>query len=99
MTATVAENRTTSRGRATFPKGVHPAERKHFAAEAAIEVLPPPREVRIPLLQHLGAPCSPIHKPRTEVALGEVMWGATKSLLSSAVLFVVMGLLMWFEKL
>ena len=58
---------------ATFARGIHPREWKHLAAEVAIEVLPPPKEVRIPLLQHLGAPCEPTRKPRTEVGLGDVV--------------------------
>ena len=59
--------------RATFRRGVHPAEEKALAAESPIEVLPTPGEVRIPLLQHLGAPCQPTVKPRQKVALGEVV--------------------------
>ena len=40
----------------TFPKGgVHPPENK-MASNAAIKVLPLPSEVRIPVVQHLGAP-------------------------------------------
>ena len=63
----------TATGRGTFARGVHPPERKHLADQAPIEVLPTPPEVRIALLQHLGAPCEPILKPRTEVALGDVV--------------------------
>ena len=57
--------------RATFRRGVHPAEEKELAAESAIEVLATPKQVQIPLLQHLGAPCRPSVKPRQEVALGD----------------------------
>ncbi len=57
----------------TFARGVHPPERKRLAERAPIEVLPAPAEVRIALLQHLGAPCEAVHKPRTEVALGDVV--------------------------
>ena len=63
----------TATGRGTFARGIHPPERKHLADRAPIEVLPTPPEVRIALLQHLGAPCEPILKPRTEVALGDVV--------------------------
>lgn len=62
----------------TFAHGLHPADRKHLTADAVIEVLPTPKEVLIPLLQHLGAPCEPAVKPRTEVALGDVVGEATK---------------------
>jgi electron transport complex protein RnfC len=57
----------------SFAGGIHPPERKHLSAEAAVEVLPTPEQVRVPLLQHLGAPCQPTVKPRTEVALGDVV--------------------------
>ena len=63
----------TATGRGTFAGGIHPPERKYLADRAPIEVLPTPAEVRIALLQHLGAPCEPILKPRTEVALGDVV--------------------------
>ncbi len=62
---------TLTKNKPTFPRGIHPPERKEIAADSPIEVLNTPREVRIPMLQHLGAPCTPIHKPRTEVTLGD----------------------------
>jgi len=65
-------------GRGTFPRGVHPEDRKALSADAAIEVLPVPPEVRIPLVQHIGAPCEPAVKPRQEVALGDVVGTAPK---------------------
>jgi electron transport complex protein RnfC len=74
----------------TFARGVHPQEWKHLAAEAAIEVLPAPKEVRIPLLQHLGAPCEPTVKPRTEVALGDLL-GDVKAFVSAPVHASVTG--------
>ncbi len=61
----------------TFPRGIHPPGRKGLAAEQAIEVLPTPEEVRIPFLQHLGAPCKSVVKPKTEVAVGDVVGEAT----------------------
>ena len=44
-------------GKFTFPRGVHPGAEKGLAADAAIEVLPAPKSVNIPLAQHIGAPC------------------------------------------
>ncbi|HDY64858.1 MAG TPA: RnfABCDGE type electron transport complex subunit C, partial [Phycisphaerae bacterium] len=58
-------------GKGTFAKGLHPPGRKGLAADAAIEVFPTPAQVKIPLLQHLGAPCAPLTKPRQPVVLGE----------------------------
>ena len=57
----------------TFARGIHPPECKQFAEDAAIEVLPTPAQIRIPLLQHLGAPCEAIVKPKVEVAVGEMV--------------------------
>ncbi|MFW6241819.1 MAG: electron transport complex subunit RsxC, partial [Thermodesulfobacteriota bacterium] len=55
----------------TFPRGVHPPERKAFSEEAAIEVMPSPARVTIPLLQHVGAPCKPVVKAKAMVAFGD----------------------------
>jgi len=67
-----------------FPGGVHPAERKSLAAERPIEVLPTPGEVRIALLQHLGAACEPTREPRDEVSLGDVV-GQSEAFVSAPV--------------
>ncbi len=74
----------------TFARGVHPAEQKHLADQAAIEVLPAPKQVRISLLQHLGAPCQPTQKPRTTVALGDVV-GEAQAFVSAPVHASVAG--------
>ena len=74
----------------SFSGGVHPPERKHPAAEAPIEVLPTPGQVRVPLLQHLGAPCEATVKSRTEVALGDVV-GEAKAFVSAPVHASVTG--------
>ena len=55
----------------TFKRGVHPPYRKQLASDAAIEVMPPPEVVRIPLLQHIGAPAKPIVERGAEVKLGQ----------------------------
>ena len=68
----------------TFSHGLHPPERKGLAANAAIEVLPTPEKVQIALLQHLGAPCEATHKPRTEVAVGDVV-GQAEAFVSAPV--------------
>ncbi len=55
----------------TFPRGVHPPDNKHFAHDAAIEVLPTPASIKMPLLQHLGAPCKATVKSKDEVEAGD----------------------------
>lgn len=72
------------RGKGTFPRGIHPDEAKHFSAGAAIEVLPPPARVEIPLLQHLGAPATVAVKARDQVTWGAVL-GAASGFVSAPV--------------
>lgn len=68
----------------TFAGGVHPPEGDHLTTAAAIEVMPTPAEVRVPLLQHLGRPCELAVKPRTEVDLGDVV-GEAKTFVAAPV--------------
>ncbi|MGE0085328.1 MAG: electron transport complex subunit RsxC [Desulfococcaceae bacterium] len=58
-------------GGGSFPHGVHPPERKNFSEGAAIEVIPPPEKVVLPLLQNVGAPAKASAKPKDTVALGD----------------------------
>lgn len=59
------------RRKGSFAHGIHPPERKELAAGAAIEVVPPPERVILPLMQSAGAPCAPIVKPKQQVAFGD----------------------------
>jgi Na+-translocating ferredoxin:NAD+ oxidoreductase subunit C len=57
----------------TFPKGgIHPAENK-MAANAAIQTLPTPKQVAIPIAQHIGAPAQPIVKRGDTVKTGTLI--------------------------
>lgn len=57
----------------TFPMGgVHPAENK-LTAEAAIEQLATPKQVSIPISQHIGAPAKPVVEQREKVKVGQVI--------------------------
>ena len=60
-----------------FRGGVHPPEQKGLAAGMPVEVLPTPDEVRLPLLQHLGAACEATLAPRSEVEMGQVLGRAS----------------------
>jgi len=60
-------------GNGTFHRGIHPPERKHFSVDAPIEVIPTPKEVILPLQQHIGAPCKPLVKPKQTVAYGDLI--------------------------
>jgi len=63
---------------------VHPPSLKYLAREVPIEVLPPPDAVAVPLLQHTGAPCEPLVKPRQPVTLGQKI-GSSEAFISAAV--------------
>ena len=56
----------------TFGRGgIHPEPHKQATASRPIEDLPAPREVRLPLLQHLGDPATPCVKKGDLVARGQ----------------------------
>lgn len=57
----------------TFPKGgVHPPENK-FSASKPIEVLPLPKQVVIPISQHIGAPAAAVVAKGDKVVVGQVI--------------------------
>ena len=57
----------------TFPKGgVHPAENK-ISAGKKIEKLPLPKQVAIPVSQHIGAPSSPVVQKGDTVKVGQII--------------------------
>lgn len=61
----------------TFRGGVHPPENKHWTEGRAIEIMPLPRKVVIPLQQHTGAPCEPVVKEGDEVRAGQKVGEST----------------------
>ncbi|MHC4563408.1 MAG: electron transport complex subunit RsxC [Planctomycetota bacterium] len=78
MTAT----QTTTKG--AFPRGVHPPEQKALAADRPIKSLPTPKQVILAMLQHTGAPCESVVKPKQEVSLGELI-GNSEAFVSAPV--------------
>jgi electron transport complex protein RnfC len=59
------------KGKGTFPRGVHPSDRKNFSSEMPIEIMPTPERVLLPLLQHIGPPCAPVVKTKQQVVFGD----------------------------
>ncbi|MEJ2692089.1 MAG: electron transport complex subunit RsxC [Candidatus Thiodiazotropha sp.] len=53
--------------------GVHPQDRKHLSAHLAIENLPMPPLLHIPLQQHIGAPAEPLVRRGDLVKKGELL--------------------------
>lgn len=60
-------------GKATFPGGVHPSEGKRFTENSEIQAIPTPKQLAIPLSQHLGAPCQPIVAKRDTVTASQMI--------------------------
>lgn len=58
-------------GMNSFAHGIHPPERKNLVADKAIEIIPPPEKVILPLLQNVGAPCEPVVRPKQDVSFGD----------------------------
>ncbi len=65
----------------TFAKGgIHPEEHKELTEHLAIEEMPPPNQVVLPLSMHFGAIAQPIVKKKQEVQEGEVIAVVEKAL-------------------
>lgn len=65
----------------TFAKGgIHPDEHKELTEGLAIEVMPPPSQVVLPLSMHFGAVAKPTVKKKQEVEEGEVIAVVEKAL-------------------
>ncbi len=54
-----------------FNGGIHPQDQKELTAGGSLRRLPPPAEVVIPLLQHIGSPCQSMVRPGEAVLLGQ----------------------------
>ena len=64
--------------RKSFRGGAHPPEEKQWTEHKAIQDLPLPEKVIIPLLQHIGAPCEPIVQKGDIVKTGQPLGKTTK---------------------
>ena len=54
-----------------FFGGIHPDDRKALSREKAIKPFPAPKQVTIPLSQHIGAPCKPLVQVGDQVTVGQ----------------------------
>ncbi|MBR4030132.1 MAG: electron transport complex subunit RsxC [Clostridia bacterium] len=61
----------------TFKGGIHPGDRKELTNTVPISDCPPPKEVIIPLRQHIGAPCEPCVNVGDRVLMGQKIGEAT----------------------
>ena len=65
-------------GKNTFRGGAHPHDEKHWTANKAIQNLPLPEKVIIPLQQHIGAPPEIVVKKGDEVKTGQLIAKASQ---------------------
>ncbi len=70
--------------RATFAGGIHPPENKEFTQACPIESVPLPKQLAVPLSQHLGAPCKPIVGKKDVVSAGQMI-GSSDAFVSAPV--------------
>lgn len=54
-----------------FRGGIHPDDKKSATARRAIEELPAPAQVVLPMSMHIGAPCNPLVSVGERVLLGQ----------------------------
>lgn len=57
----------------SFKGGIHPAEQKAITETNAFQIMPTPKQVIVPLSQHLGKPAKPLVKKGSDVKTGEVI--------------------------
>lgn len=62
----------------TFPHGVHPSSCKEQTQWCNIEIMPTPKQVCIPLLQHAGKPAVPVVKAGDTVVKGQLIGKAER---------------------
>lgn len=74
----------------TFKSGIHPTDSKYYTESLKIESLPIPKEVFIPLQQHIGAPCKAVVEIGEEVRIGQVI-GTVDAYVSSPVHATISG--------
>jgi len=73
-----------------FRGGIHPAYHKELSSGAAIEPLPLPALIKVPMSQHLGAPATPCVKAGDTVKRGSLI-GAQNGFISAPVHSPVSG--------
>lgn len=70
-------------GTGNFRHGIHPPDNKALSEESKVEVMDVPKNVTLPLLQHLGVPCKPVVTPGQMVRYGEMI-GQGESFVSAS---------------
>ena len=74
----------------TFSGGIHPSYEKDRSSGAATQTLAAPKEIIVPLSQHIGAPAKPCVEKGDEVLVGQTI-GEPGGFVSSPVHYSVSG--------
>jgi electron transport complex protein RnfC len=62
----------------SFPGGIHPPTHKDLTRDLSIKVMPVPKKVVLPLLQHTGAPCTPLVRLQEKIGTGQKIAASDK---------------------
>jgi electron transport complex protein RnfC len=81
----------------TFKKGIHPGENKQYSNHIPIEKMPLPKQVFIPLQQHIGSPCEPLVSKGDSVKTGQTI-GRSSAYVSSPVHSSITGVVKTVDK-
>ena len=60
-----------TKGRLSFPGGIHPPEKKSLTSESPIQAGPAAKQVAVMLSQHIGAVCRPLVRKASMVQAGQ----------------------------
>ncbi|MBI5554245.1 MAG: electron transport complex subunit RsxC [Elusimicrobia bacterium] len=74
----------------TFSGGVHPSGEKELTCNQDVKVMPPPKMVVIPLLQHTGASCESLVQKGDKVKKGQKI-GESRALITAPVHATISG--------
>jgi electron transport complex protein RnfC len=74
----------------SFKGGVHPLEKKELAEEKPIQAAEIPKTLIVPLVQHIGAPCTPTVETGQTVKEGQII-GTAKAFVTAPVHAPVSG--------
>lgn len=74
----------------TFKRGIHPPDNKEHTSQKPIKLLMPSGDLVYPMVQHIGAPCSPTVKKGDRVLVGQCI-GESEAFVSSPIICSVSG--------
>jgi electron transport complex protein RnfC len=74
----------------SFRGGVHPDDSKRFTEYKAIEKMPLPSRVVVPVRQHIGAPCTPIVAKGERIRTGQIL-ATSENYISSTIHATISG--------